>query len=101
MGNDRDFDYGLDITECGICKFYAAHNPQELAPYMCLSEFIVSRGFDRGLVGYHTIAREVIGAAFDTKLGEKLSSPPCSQGGLSNSADKLGFQQTRCQRSFS
>jgi hypothetical protein len=55
-GNSRDFDYGLDITECGICKFYALHQASELAPYMCLSDFVVSKAFNRGLIRYHTLA---------------------------------------------
>ncbi len=55
-GDGREFDYGLDITECGIWKFYAAHNAAGLAPYMCFSDFVVSKAFDRGLVRYQTIA---------------------------------------------
>ncbi len=36
------FDYGLDVTECGIVRFYHAQDADELAPYMCLSDCVVS-----------------------------------------------------------
>jgi hypothetical protein len=55
-GDGKEFDYGLDVTECGIWKFHVVHNAQELAPYMCLSDYVVSKAFDRGLVRSHTIA---------------------------------------------
>jgi hypothetical protein len=55
-GDGETFDYGLDIAECGICKFYHAQGADELAPYVCLSDYVVSRAFDRGLVRYKTIA---------------------------------------------
>jgi hypothetical protein len=55
-GDGKAFAYGLDITECGICKFYHAQGADELAPYMCLSDCVVSRAFGRGLVRYKTIA---------------------------------------------
>jgi hypothetical protein len=55
-GDGEAFDYGIDITECGICKFYAAQGAIELAPYMCLSDYVVSDAFDRGLVRYETLA---------------------------------------------
>jgi len=55
-GDGETFDYGLDVTECGICKFYHAQGADELAPYMCLSDYVVSRAFGRGLVRHKTIA---------------------------------------------
>ncbi|MBN2007252.1 MAG: L-2-amino-thiazoline-4-carboxylic acid hydrolase [Anaerolineae bacterium] len=55
-GDGETFDYGVDISECGICKFYHAQGAGELAPYMCLSDYVVSHAFDRGLVRYKTLA---------------------------------------------
>jgi hypothetical protein len=55
-GDGETFDYGLDITECGICKYYRSQGVPELAPYLCLSDYVVSRAFGRGLVRYKTIA---------------------------------------------
>jgi hypothetical protein len=31
-GDGETFDYGLDVTECGICKFYRTQGADELAP---------------------------------------------------------------------
>ncbi|MBN1848767.1 MAG: L-2-amino-thiazoline-4-carboxylic acid hydrolase [Deltaproteobacteria bacterium] len=56
QGDGESFDYGLDITECGICKFYHAQGADELAPYLCLSDYVVSEAFERGLVRYKTLA---------------------------------------------
>lgn len=55
-GDGKTFDYGLDITECGICKFYQAQGAPELAPYLCLSDYVVSQAFGRGLVRHKTLA---------------------------------------------
>lgn len=55
-GDGDNFDYGLDITECGICKLYSAQGAGELSRYMCLSDYVVSKAFNRGLVRYKTIA---------------------------------------------
>jgi hypothetical protein len=55
-GDGEQFDYGLDVVECGICKFYRTQNAEELTPYMCLSDYILSDAFARGLVRYKTLA---------------------------------------------
>jgi hypothetical protein len=79
-GDGREFDYGLDITECGIWKFYAVHNAQELAPYMCLSDFAVSKAFDRGLVRYQTIAEGGERCDFRYKRGRDTFVYPLRNG---------------------
>lgn len=79
-GDGQQFDYGLDITECGICKLYAAHNAMELAPYMCLSDFVVSKAFDRGLVRYHTIAEGDDLCDFRYKAGRETFVSPLRRG---------------------
>jgi hypothetical protein len=55
-GDGEDFDYGLDIVECGICKFYQSQGADELTPYLCLSDYVVSDAMGRGLVRYQTLA---------------------------------------------
>jgi len=55
-GDGEAFDYGLDIHECAICKFYQQQGAAELAPYLCLSDEVVSVAFNRGLVRYKTLA---------------------------------------------
>ncbi|MBN1636258.1 MAG: L-2-amino-thiazoline-4-carboxylic acid hydrolase [Deltaproteobacteria bacterium] len=55
-GDGESFDYGIDITECGIHKFFQSYGAQEFTPYMCLSDFVVSDVFNRGLIRYETLA---------------------------------------------
>lgn len=43
----KTFDFGLDITECGICKLYRAHGAEKLSPYMCLSDYVI-KSFQSG-----------------------------------------------------
>jgi len=79
-GDGKGFDYGLDITECGICKFYSVHNAQELAPYMCLSDYVVSKAFDRGLVRHQTIAEGGDRCDFRYKKGRETFVYPLRNG---------------------
>jgi hypothetical protein len=58
-GDAENFDYGLDITECGICKLYSSRGAERLSRYMGLCDYVVSKAFNRGLVRYKTIAEEV------------------------------------------
>jgi hypothetical protein len=34
-GNGKDFDFGIDISECAILKFYHAQNAEILTPLVC------------------------------------------------------------------
>jgi len=79
-GDGETFDYGLDITECGICKFYHAQGADELAPYMCLSDYVVSQAFGRGLVRYKTIAEGAGVCDFRYKKGRETFVYPLRDG---------------------
>lgn len=79
-GDGEMFDYGLDVTECGICKFYHAHGVDGLAPYMCLSDYVVSRAFGRGLVRYKTIAEGAEVCDFRYKQGRETFVYPLRDG---------------------
>jgi len=79
-GDGEMFDYGLDITECGICKFYHAQGVDELAPYLCLSDYVVSCAFDRGLVRYKTIAEGAEVCDFRYKKGRDTFVYPLRDG---------------------
>jgi hypothetical protein len=56
-GNGRDFDYGVDYSECAICKFLSAQNALELVPYMCATDKIGSELLGWGLSRTMTIAK--------------------------------------------
>ena len=79
-GTHEEFDYGLDITECGICKLYAAYGVDKLSRYMCLSDYVVSRAFNRGLVRYKTIAEGAKNCDFRFKKGRKSFVSPLREG---------------------
>jgi hypothetical protein len=79
-GDGEAFDYGLDITECGICKLYHAQGADELAPYMCLSDHVLSCAFDRGLVRYKTIAEGAPVCDFRYKQGRETYVHPLRDG---------------------
>ena len=79
-GDGKNFDYGLDVTECGICKFYDKHKAMDLAPYMCLSDFVISKAFNRGLVRYHTIAEGSDRCDFRYKAGRETFVYPLRGG---------------------
>ena len=79
-GDGNKFDYGLDITECGICKLYSAHGAEKLSRYMCLSDYIVSKAFNRGLVRYKTIAEGAEKCDFRMKKGRETYVHPLREG---------------------
>jgi hypothetical protein len=56
-GDGKTFDFGVDYTECGLCKFNHAQDADELTPFLCLGDFPVSQVYDTGLVRTTTIAR--------------------------------------------
>ena len=75
-GNGENFDYGLDITECGICKLYSAQGAERLARYMCLGDYVLSKAFNRGLVRYKTIAEGAEKCDFRYKKGRETYVRP-------------------------
>jgi hypothetical protein len=79
-GDGEAFDYGIDITECGIYKFYRAQGARELAPYLCLSDYVVSDAFDRGLVRYKTLAEGAQVCDFRYKKGRETFVDPLREG---------------------
>jgi hypothetical protein len=54
---DGSFDFGIDYTECGICKYFQAQGAPELTPFMCLLDAPISRAMNTGLVRTQTLAR--------------------------------------------
>jgi hypothetical protein len=79
-GDGDAFDYGIDITECGICKLYRVLGADELAPYLCLSDYVVSDAFDRGLVRYKTLAEGAEICDFRYKKGRETFVNPLREG---------------------
>jgi hypothetical protein len=78
VGDGKEFDYGYDITECGVCKFLQAQDADEVAPFLCLVDFPLSKAFGRGLVRNMTIAEGAEKCDFRYKKGRdtKEGWPP-------------------------
>jgi len=55
-GDGREFDYGVDYTECAHCKFLRVENAFELVPYVCATDKPISELIGWGLTRPKTIA---------------------------------------------
>ena len=55
-GDGETFDWGIDYSECGICKFFQTQEAPELTPYLCLLDFPMSEATDSGLIRTETLA---------------------------------------------
>lgn len=55
-GDHKEFDWGLDIVECGICKFYHAQGASEFLPMVCSIDYVLSDALGYGLVRTQTLA---------------------------------------------
>ncbi len=74
-GEGQDFDWGIDYTECGICKFFHAQGADEFAPYLCRLDFPVSRVFNMGLRRTETLAGGGTRCDFRYKYGRETPAP--------------------------
>lgn len=54
-GNGIEYDFGVDYHECFICRFFKEQGEEELIPYMCVLDYIISETFGWGLVRTQTI----------------------------------------------
>ena len=43
--NGENFGFGLDVIECGICKFYKKQKAEKYIPYLCLGDYPQFRAF--------------------------------------------------------
>lgn len=70
-GDGREFDYGIDYTECAHCKFLRAENAFELALYVCATDKPISELIGWGLTRTMTIAEGFPKCDFRFKKGGK------------------------------
>lgn len=68
-GDGREFDYGIDYTECANCKFLRAENAFELAPYVCATDQPISKLVGWGLTRTMTLAEGFPKCDFRFKKG--------------------------------
>ena len=74
-GDGREFDYGIDYTECANCKFLRAENAFELAPYVCATDKPISELLGWGLSRPKTIAEGFPTCSFRFKRGGATNVP--------------------------
>jgi hypothetical protein len=55
-GDGTEFDIGVDYSECGLVKYFAAHGMPELSPFPCRIDFPTSQAEDTGLRRTTTLA---------------------------------------------
>jgi len=80
-GDGRKFDYGFDMTECGILKFFHAQGAEEITPYICVSmDGVFSKAFNRGLVRAMTLAEGYDRCDFRYKRGRETFLLPLKDG---------------------
>jgi hypothetical protein len=71
-GDGRSFDFGFDVTECALAKFYSRMHAEEHLPHVCIGDFAVSCVLRTGLQRTTTISN---GAAMcDFRYGRKRDS---------------------------
>ncbi len=77
-GDGTDFDWGVDYTECGVCKFFHAQGADELTPYLCVLDFPISKTFQMGLARTETLAMGGKRCDFRYKAGRETPAgwPP-------------------------
>jgi hypothetical protein len=55
-GDGKAFDFGIDMTECGIVKFLHAEGADELCPYLCDIDYVSAEAMGVGLRRTKTLA---------------------------------------------
>jgi len=72
-GDNKNFDFGIDYTECASQKFLAAQDALELAPYICATDILQSERFGWGLTRTMTLAEGGEKCDFRFKKGGKTN----------------------------
>jgi len=68
----EEFDYGIDYTECGIFKLFHAQGADELVPFLCETDFPVSKALGTGLVRTNALADGSQKCNFRFKRGREV-----------------------------
>jgi hypothetical protein len=54
-GDGNTYDLGMDMTECGMCKFYEKHDGKKYILYLCLGDYPMFQAYGVGLTRTQTI----------------------------------------------
>ncbi|MCK4451872.1 MAG: L-2-amino-thiazoline-4-carboxylic acid hydrolase [Anaerolineae bacterium] len=67
----EEFDFGIDYTECGLCKFFHQQGADEFTPYLCLIDFVQQRAMNTGFSRSMTLAEGADRCDFRWKKGKE------------------------------
>ena len=56
MGEEDDFDLGVNYLKCGNHSFAIKHGGEEFAPFICMSDIALSDALGWGLIRTQTLA---------------------------------------------
>ncbi len=59
-GDGKNFDFGINFTECAIHKFFSQHDALRYTPIFCLSDYASYTAFD---IGFKRTQNIVLGAS--------------------------------------
>jgi hypothetical protein len=77
-GDGSEFDFGIDYSACGICKFFHQQGADEITRYVCLGDYIFWGAMDVGFFRTTTLAEGENRCDFRWKKGRaaRAAWPP-------------------------
>ena len=75
-GDGDVFEWGMDYTECGIVKFLRSQGADELAPYLCLTDYALFGALGIELTRTMTLAEGYEKCDFRFKRGTGAMGEP-------------------------
>jgi hypothetical protein len=66
-GDGKTFTYGVDYSQCAICKFFSQQDAAELIPYMCALDYPLAQAMGLELIRTETIGTGGIRCDFRIK----------------------------------
>jgi len=71
-GDGKEFDFGIDVHECGVLKFFSKENADGLTPFYCWITFLENKALGTGLVGTRTLVEGAEKCDYRFKKGRKV-----------------------------
>jgi hypothetical protein len=68
-GDGNAFDFGIDYTECGLCKFFHQQRADEFTRYLCLFDYVQQGAMKTGFSRSMTLAEGADRCDFRWKKG--------------------------------
>ncbi len=75
-GDGRDFEWGLDYTECAIVKYLSREGAPEIAPYGCWVDYPAYAAMGVKLIRTETIAQGGQRCDFRFSRGQPVQVEP-------------------------